>query len=124
MKKHVHKAARATEFCACGAVRTDEGEWETGKDPHAVALAAKAVAMSTPEQRHEKATAGGFGRWKGTSSKERSEHMSEVASQPRPSRRVEDRCECGRYSREYAGKRGHLCGKALEAKLKGAASGR
>lgn len=117
MKKHTHKAARVTEFCTCGAVRTNTGDWETGKDQAAVALAAKAFAMSTPEQRAEKAAAGGFGRWKGINKAERSELMSHMASQPRPSRRIEDRCECGRFSREYAERKGHLCGEALKAKL-------
>lgn len=115
MKKHTHKAARTTEFCACGATRTDTGEWITGKDPHAVALGNKALAMSTPEQRQEKAAAGGDARWKGTTPKERSALMRQVAARPRPGRRIEDRCECGRFTREYAERRGHICGKALEA---------
>src|SRR5215831_7189144 len=34
-RRHRHKAARTVEFCACGATRVDEGEWETGKDPAA-----------------------------------------------------------------------------------------
>jgi hypothetical protein len=124
MKKHVHKAARTTEFCACGAVRTDEGGWEVGKGPHAMAMAAKAIAMSTPEQRRQIAAAGGAERWKGTTAKERCAFMSRVASQPRLGRRIEDRCECGRYSRVYPEKWGHLCGKALEARLKEAENGR
>lgn len=114
---HKHKTARALEFCSCGATRTGDGEWETGKDPAAVALASKAIAMSTPEERREKASAGGTGRWKDKTAKQRSEFMSFMASQPRPSRRIEDRCECGRYTREYAERRGHLCGKALADRL-------
>ena len=117
MKKHNHKAVRTTEFCSCGAARTNGGEWVVGKDPAAVALSAKAVAMSTPEQRLERATAGGYERWKGTTPKSRSETMREIASRPRPGRRIEDRCECGRFSRVYAERHGHVCGKALAAML-------
>ena len=80
-----------------------------------MALGNKALAMSTPEQRAEKAAAGGDARWKGTSAKERSALMRHVAAGPRPGRRIEDRCECGRFTREYAEKKGHLCGKALKA---------
>ena len=116
-KTHTHRAARTTEVCACGATRTGNGQWEYGKNPNAVALAAKAVAMSTPEQRQEVAAAGGASRWKGTTKAQRSEAMREVASRPRPGSRIEDRCECGRFSREYAEKHGHLCGKALAARL-------
>ena len=123
-KPHTHKAQRSTEYCACGATRTNGGDWVVGKDPAAVALAAKAIAMSTPEERREKAAAGGTQRWKGVPAKERREFLSKIASQPRPSRRIEDRCECGRYSREYAEKRGHVCGKALEEHLKEARNGR
>lgn len=115
MKKHTHQPVRTTQVCSCGATRTDAGEWITGKDPNAVALGNRAAAMATPEQRQERAAAGGDGRWKGVTPKERSAIMHEVASQPRPGRRIEDRCECGRFSREYAERKGHICGKALEA---------
>ena len=117
-KKHTHKATRAVQFCSCGAARVNGGEWDdSGKDPSAVAMGTKAIAMSTPEERAERAAAGGTARWKGTKASERSEYMAQIASRPRVSRRVEDRCECGRYSRERAEKIGHLCGKALEGVL-------
>jgi hypothetical protein len=117
-KTHVHRAARTLEFCAWGATRTDDGEWiNDGKDPLGVALGHKATAMSTPEQRQERASVGGSKRWEGKTAKQRSAYMSEIASRPRPSRRNEDRCECGRYTRERAEKRNHVCGKALEERL-------
>lgn len=122
-RKHTHKAARTTEFCACGATRTEHGEWQSGKDPHAVAMGVKAIAMSTPEQRQERSAAGGTERWKGITAAQRSELMRQMASRPRPSRRIEDRCECGRFTREYAGRKGHLCGQALK-ELQEAPSGR
>ena len=114
---HKHQSARTVDICRCGASRINGGEWIEGKDPNAVALGNKATAMSTPEERHEKAKSGGAERWKGKSRKERKEFMSWMASQPRPGRRIEDRCECGRFSRRLAEKRGHLCGQALAAKL-------
>jgi hypothetical protein len=109
MKKHVHKAARAMEFCACGAIRADGGEWTEGKDPRAAALGHKTAAMSTPEERSRKAAAGGEGRWTGATKKQRSQYMSWMASLPRPSRRIEDRCACGKYSKTLAERRGHKC---------------
>lgn len=118
-QQHTHKAVHNTEFCSCGATRTNAGEWTTGKDPHAVAMGKKSLAMSTPAERERKASSGGEARWKGTTAKERRAIMHQVASRPRPNRRIEDRCECGRYSREYAEKRKHVCGKALEALLEG-----
>jgi hypothetical protein len=80
--------------------------------------------MSSPEERSQRASAGGVGRWKGKKASQRIEFMRQIASRPRPGARVEDRCECGRYSRERAEKIGHLCGKALEARLKEAENGR
>lgn len=123
MKKHTHKPALNTEFCSCGATRTNGGEWIVGKDPNAVALGNKSLAMTTPEQRQEIASAGGSGRWKGITAKERSAIMHQVAARPRPNARIEDRCECGRFSREYAERKRHVCGKALEA-LQEASHGR
>jgi len=115
---HVHAAARTAEFCACGAVRTNGGDWIEGKDSAAVTLAAKAMAMSTEEERLAKAKSGGETRWKNITPKQRSQMMQKIAKRPRLKARVEDRCECGRFSRMLAEKRGHLCGKALADQLR------
>jgi hypothetical protein len=113
---HEHKAANALYYCECGAIRQGEdGDWETGKDPAAVALGLKAVAMTTPEERKVNSAQGGHMRWKGSDPVKRREFMRQIASQPRPNARKEDRCECGRYTREKAAKNKHVCGSALEA---------
>lgn len=112
-KPHVHETARTAEFCACGASRIDHGAWEIGKDPIAVTLGAKAVAMSTHEERVARGRKGGASRWAGISPQERSEFMQFVSGRPRPGRRNEDRCSCGRYSRVVADRKGHLCGRKL-----------
>ena len=109
MKKHTHKAARAMEVCACGAVRTNGGEWAEGKDPRAVALGTMTAAMAAPEERIAKAAEGGAGRWEGTTKTERSQYMRWMARHPRPSRRIGDRCACGKYSKATAERRGHKC---------------
>lgn len=116
-KVHVHATERSMEFCSCGAYRLDQGEWDADKDPSAVAMGLKSSVMATPEARQKRASAGGEQRWAGTSEKQRRQYMSRIASQPRPGRRNEDRCECGRFTRTYAESRGHLCGKALKEKL-------
>ena len=115
-REHVHEPVGILEFCSCGATRKDDGEWNTGKDPAAVALGSKAIAMSTAEERHARAVAGGAGRWGEKSNEEKSDYMSWMASQPRPSRRLKERCPCGRFSVTTAAKRKHVCGKALEDK--------
>ena len=73
--------------------------------------------MSTHEERIQKGMAGGRKRWEGKTAKERSAFMSWMAARPRPNRRIEERCQCGRFSRVLAEKRGHLCGKVLEERL-------
>jgi hypothetical protein len=109
-KQHHHLAVRTTEVCACGAVRIDGGSWdEHHPDPAGQALVAKYLAVSTPEERSAKATLAAQARWRGTSAKERSEYMRWMAQQPRPGRRIAERCPCGRYSVDLAQRRGHRC---------------
>jgi len=107
-KKHEHHAARVIEICACGATREDHGEWiERGQGNRA----ARALAMiSTPAERQERAAKAGEARWAGSTEKERRETMTRIAKAPRPSRRIAERCPCGKYSRALAEKRGHKCG--------------
>lgn len=108
-KKHKHTSVRTIDFCTCGAISTDRGAWIEGKDPAAVALSAKAIATSTPEERREKALVAGETRWAGKTPAEKSEYMRWMASHPRPSRRSADRCPCGIMTRERAELRNHQC---------------
>lgn len=112
---HVHEPV--FEICCCGAIRADQGEWweeGIGKNPAARALGVRRILLLTPQERQEKAQEGAAKRWKNTTKKQRREYMQRIASRPRPTnRRAEDRCPCGRYTREYAAKRHHLCGDAV-----------
>lgn len=113
--RHTHEALNVTEFCSCGAVRHNQGPWirphqkSKGPDPLAQALAARYVAKSTKEERSEKAKRAAASRWEGISEDERKAYMNALSHKPRPSRVIQDRCPCGRYSRWLADKRGHKC---------------
>ena len=120
--KHAHQSTRTLDFCECGAIQTNKGDWETGKDPSAVALSAKAIVTMTPEERRANSAQGGTLRWKGFSKQDRSTFMRWMAQQPRPKARKADRCECGQYTKYTAEKKRHYCGAALlEAQKKWAA---
>ena len=110
---HTHAGKRTLVFCECGAISTDGGEWETGKDPSAVALSAKAIATMSPETRRANSAHGGALRWKGFSKQDRAAFMKWMAQQPRPNARKADRCECGRYTKHTAEKHHHYCGSGL-----------
>jgi hypothetical protein len=47
--------------------------------------------------------------WKNVPAKERTKRMRKLAQLPRPSRYIQDRCPCGKYSSWLAAKRGHKC---------------
>lgn len=108
-KPHKHHAVQLVEVCSCGATRVNGGDWETGKSPVGVMMGAKALAMSTPEERHERAKSGAAERWRGKTPTQRKEFMRWMASHPRPTRRIAERCPCGRYSLTYAAARRHKC---------------
>ena len=119
-KPHYHQARRKVEYCKCGAMRINHGAWKQNvRNPAAVELAEKGVAMSTPEELSERGAVGGEKRWAGKTKAERSAFMSWMAKQPRPGARIppEEMCECGRYSQEQAKKKNHVCGKALQLRL-------
>jgi hypothetical protein len=112
--KHTHEAAQVTELCACGAVRHNQGPWilpgdkSHGPDPLAQALTARYLVRTTPEERSQNAKLAAASRWAGKE-KERKKFLTTIARRPRPSRVIQDRCPCGRYSRWLAAKRGHRC---------------
>jgi len=111
-ERHTHEGALVTEICKCGAVRKDYGKWvrqDQEVNQAAKMLVNRYLAQSTPEERSERATQAVATRWKGRSKKDKSEFMSWMASHPRPGRKVQERCPCGKYSVNLAYKRGHKC---------------
>ena len=107
-KKHEHRVGRIVEFCPCGATREDGADWvERGKGLNA---AAQTLSLRrSPAQRKAGATKGAEARWAVATAEERRAFMARIAKAPRPSRRIEDRCPCGKFSRTLAEKRGHIC---------------
>jgi hypothetical protein len=78
-------------------VRIDQGDWdEHHPDPAGQALVAKYLAQSTPGERSQRASVAAKARWQATPKQERRRYMRWMAQQPRPSRRIADRCACGK----------------------------
>jgi acyl-CoA reductase-like NAD-dependent aldehyde dehydrogenase len=107
-KRHSHRAARIVEFCSCGATREDGGDW-VERDEGKNAAARELSLRRAPEVREATAAKARAARWARMTAEERAAAMTAMAKLPRPSRRIADRCDCGKYSRALAEKRGHVC---------------
>lgn len=108
-KQHTHAPHEVIERCQCGACRTNGGKWAMeSPDPISLALVQRYLAKSTPEERHERSLKASRKRWAGKT-KKRDAFMRQIAQRPRPSRVIQDRCPCGKYSKWLAEKRGHKC---------------